>query len=100
MGRNLVAATFPILRYATGAVDWFRNQGIDADAIVIAAQTPHGELRAPQRGDNARDDLRWIVALDLNAAKLGRAQAAETLQREGGKLLKRIPDDLPVTTRR
>ena len=96
---NFVAATFPILPYATGAVDWFRNQGIDADAIVIAAQPPQGGLRAPQRGDNMRSDLKWVVALDLDAAKIGKAQALETLRREGGVLLKHVPDDLPVASR-
>ena len=97
---QFVAALFPILRYATGAVDWFRNQAIDPDAIVIAAQSPQGDLRAPQRGDNMRTDLKWVVALNLDEAKIGRAQALATLQREGGVILKRIPDDLPVTNRR
>ena len=99
MARNLVAATFSMLRYATGAVDWFRNQGIEADAIIIAAQTPQGELREPQRGDNARSDLQWVVALDLDASRFGRTQALETLRREGGTILKRIPRDLPGLAR-
>ncbi|HLW38263.1 MAG TPA: hypothetical protein VKR99_07520 [Candidatus Eremiobacteraceae bacterium] len=97
---NFVAATFPLLRYATGAVDWFRNQAIAPDAIVIAAQPPQGGLRLPQRGDNMRSDLKWVVALDLDAAAIGRQQALETLQREGGVILKHIPDDLPVASRR
>lgn len=97
---NFVAATFPLLRYATGAVDWFRNQAIDPDAIVIAAQPSQGGLRLPQRGDNMRSDLKWVVALDLDAAAISKRQALETLQREGGVLLKHIPDDLPVASRR
>ncbi|MDQ6825058.1 MAG: hypothetical protein M3007_06305, partial [Candidatus Eremiobacteraeota bacterium] len=66
---NYVAASFPLMGYATGAIDWFRNQAIDPDAIVVAAVPPGGQPRAPQRGDNARSDLRWIVALDLDAAR-------------------------------
>lgn len=97
---NFVAATFSLLRYATGAVDWFRNQAIESEAIVIAARTPGGGWRLPQRGDNARPDLQWLVALDLDAANVGKEQALETLRREGGDILKQIPPDLPVASRR
>ncbi|MDQ6766742.1 MAG: hypothetical protein M3Z41_02940 [Candidatus Eremiobacteraeota bacterium] len=89
---NYIAASFPLMSYATGAIDWFRNQAIDPDAIVVAAVPPGGQPRAPQRGDNARSDLRWIVALDLDAARIPRDVAAEALRREGGKLLAQIPD--------
>lgn len=92
----MVAATFSMLRYATGAVDWFRNQAIEPSAITIAAQPPRGKLRLPQAGDNRRDDLTWVVALDLDAAKISRDVALDTLRREGGKILPRIPDDLPA----
>ncbi len=99
MANNRVAAVFPMLRYATGAVDWFRNQAIEPDAIIVAARQPNGDLRPPQRGDNLRSDLEWIVALDLDAARIERAVALATLQREGGSILKHIPE-LPVETGR
>ena len=96
---NYVAASFPIMRYATAAVDWFLNQAIDPDAIVIAAVPPDGRARAPQRGDSERTDLTWIVALDLTAAAIPRSVALATLKREGGKRLAQIPA-LPVAARR
>jgi hypothetical protein len=96
---NYVAASFPLMRYATGAVDWFLNQAIDPDAIVIAAVPPDGRARAPQRGDSARTDLTWIVALDLDAADISRSVALATLKREGGKKLSQIPA-LPVAAKR
>jgi hypothetical protein len=89
--RRLVAASFDVLGQATGAVDWFRNQGTDPDAILIAAVAPGEKPRAPQRGDNRRTDLRWIVALDLAAAPVAYRQAADTLQREGGALMAELP---------
>ncbi|MBV8203744.1 MAG: hypothetical protein JOY87_06490 [Candidatus Eremiobacteraeota bacterium] len=88
---NYVAASFPLLRYATGAIDWFRNQAIDANAIAVAAVTPDGTMRAPQRGDNLRSDLEWIVALDLSKARIPRAVAVATFAREGGKTLASVP---------
>lgn len=100
MSRHLVAAAFGSLRHATGAVDWFRNQGISPDAIVIGAQSPDGRLRAPQRGDNLLHDLRWVVALDLDASRFDKAVALATLTREGGAILKNIPPDLPLTEQR
>jgi hypothetical protein len=96
---NYVAASFPLMRYATGAVDWFTNQAIDPDAIVIAAVPPDGRPRAPQRGDSARTDLTWIVALDLGAANISRSVALATLKREGGKKLSQIPA-LPIVAKR
>jgi hypothetical protein len=89
--RTLVAASFDVLGQATGAVDWFRNQGTSPDAILIAAVPPGEKPRAPQRGDNRRTDLRWIVALDLDAAPVAYRQAADTLQREGGALMAELP---------
>ncbi len=89
---NFVAASFSLMRYATGAIDWFRNQAISPDAIIVAAIGPDGRARAPQRGDNERTDLRWIVALDLDAARIPRAVAAATLRREGGKRVAQVPD--------
>lgn len=88
---DYVAASFPILRYATGAIDWFRNQAIDAQAIAVAAVGPDGTLRAPQRGDNSRADLQWIVALDLRIARIPRSVALATFTREGGTPLATVP---------
>jgi hypothetical protein len=96
---NYVAASFSLLRYANGAIDWFRNQAIDPDAIIVAAVPPDGQPRAPQRGDNMRADVTWIVALNLDAAKIRRDVAIAALRREGGKLLAKIPD-LPEMTKR
>jgi hypothetical protein len=96
---NYVAASFSLLRYATAAIDWFRNQAIDPNAILVAAVTPDGQSRAPQRGDNMRTDVRWIVALDLDAAHIRRDVAAAALKREGGKLTRQIPD-LPELVKR
>jgi hypothetical protein len=89
---NFVAASFPLMRYATGAIDWFRNQAVDPGAIAVAAIGPDGKLRAPQRGDNSRDDVQWIVAIDLRAARIPRAVALATFTREGGKPLATVPE--------
>jgi hypothetical protein len=89
---DYVAASFVFLESATGAIDWFRNQAIEPSAILVAAVPPDGRLRAPQAGDNARRDLRWIVALDLDAARISRTVALDTFRREGGKVLARVPE--------
>lgn len=88
---QVVVAEFPQMRYATAAIDWFRNQGIDAEAIGAFAVPPGGQPRPPRPGDNQRDDLTWIVSLDLARAKLPRRVATDTMKREGGKLLAAVP---------
>jgi hypothetical protein len=93
---NYVAASFPLLRYATAAIDWFRNQAIDPDAIIVAAVPPDERPRAPRRGDNMRADVTWIVALDLDAARIRRDVAVAAMRREGGKLLANIPELLEI----
>lgn len=85
------AASFALLRDATAAIDWFRNQGIAPESILVAAQQPGEHPRAPQRGDNARTDLTWIVALDLAQTTLPPDVVRGTLQREGGKNLSALP---------
>lgn len=85
------AASFALLRDATAAIDWFRNQRIDPAAIVVAVQAPGHRLRWPQRGDNQRADLTWFVALDLEAIRLPRAIIRDAFQREGGKNLSHAP---------
>jgi len=85
------AASFTLLRDATAAIDWFRNQGIAPEFILVAAQPPGEPPRAPRRGDNLRTDLTWVVALDLQAAALPRSVVRGTFQREGGKNLSRVP---------
>jgi hypothetical protein len=87
-----IAAHFKELGQATGAIDWFRNQAIDASAIGAFAVPPDGQPRPPRAGDNARTDLGWIVSLDLDQAKITRQDAADTLRREGGSLIGRAPD--------
>jgi hypothetical protein len=88
---QVVVAEFPQMRYATAAIDWFRNQGIEPDAIGVFAVPPGGQPRAPRPGDNQRDDLRWIVSLDVSRAKIERRVAIDALKREGGKLLAHAP---------
>ena len=79
------------MRHATAAVDWFRNQAIAPEAIGVFAVTPDQKLRAPQAGDNRRTDLQWIVSLDLSRANIEKRVALETMRREGGALLKKLP---------
>jgi hypothetical protein len=88
---DVVAAQFTQMRYATGAIDWFRNQGIDPAAIGAYAVPPGGQPRAPRAGDNRRDDLTWIVSLDLSRAQIERRVAIDAMKREGGTLLARAP---------
>lgn len=82
---NYIAASFPLTRNATGAIDWFRNQSIEPQAIVALAVPPDGRPRPPQRGDASRTDVHWIVGLDLDAARISRSVAAAALRRQGGK---------------
>ena len=88
---NVIAASFAQMREATGAIDWFRNQGIDAPAIGAYAVPPGGHARPPRPGDNQRDDLTWIVSLDLARSAIERSVAIATMRREGGTMLARPP---------
>lgn len=88
---QVIAARFAQMRYATSAIDWFRNQGIDAAAIGAFAVPPGGQPRAPRPGDNQRDDLTWIVSLDLARAKINRRVAIDAMKREGGTLIANAP---------
>jgi hypothetical protein len=79
------AATFAQLRDATAAIDWFRNQGIEPAAIIVAVAPPGERPRPLERGDNQRTDLLWYVALDLAQARLPLPVIRATFRREGGK---------------
>ena len=88
---SIVAATFETVRNATAAVDWFRNQGTDPDAIGISALPPGEQARTPRPGDNRRTDLAWVVTIDLNRAPVSRQIAIEALKRQGGKISPHAP---------
>jgi len=86
MSTNAVRAVFSSASNATAAIDWFANQGIDPDAIHVAA-AQRGERPRPTRpGDNRRDDLTWVVTLDLDRARIAKRIAVETMKREGGTM--------------
>jgi hypothetical protein len=86
---GILSARFATLRQATAAVDWLRNQAVHPDVISVDVLAPGLGARAPQRGDNLRADLRWIVSVDVDRAPLSARVAADALRREGGKLLRR-----------
>jgi hypothetical protein len=94
---SYAAASFRLLRDATAAIDWFRNQGIEPECIIVNAQAPGEQLRPPQRGDNMRTDLTWFVALNLEATKLPATVVRNTLVREGGKLVNWNPKFSPAS---
>jgi len=84
--REEISAVFDSVRNATAAVDWFRNQATDPDAISIAALTPGQPPRPTRAGDNLRTDLSWRVTIDVSRAPFGKRLAVETFKREGGKV--------------
>lgn len=88
---NIVAAVFDSVRNATGAVDWFRNQGTVPDAITITALPPGEAPRPTQSGDNQRTGLSWFVSVDVGRAPVTKQIAAETMKREGGKITGPLP---------
>ncbi len=91
-----IAAAFTLLRDATAAIDWLRNQGVAPHRIQVAVRDPgDGGLRPPARGDERRSDLTWFVGIDPQAAGLPVSVIRDALQREGGRLLPttfRLPD--------
>jgi hypothetical protein len=91
-----IAAAFTLLRDATAAIDWLRNQGVAPQLIQVAVRDPgDGGLRSPMRGDDRRRDLTWFVGIDTRAAGLPASVVRDALRREGGRLLPptfRIPD--------
>lgn len=84
--KDTVTAVFTSIRYATAAVDWFRNQGTIPDAIGIMALPPGESPRPTRAGDNQRTDLSWRVSVDTSRAPFGPRLAMETMKREGGRL--------------
>jgi len=83
---EIVTAVFPSLRYATGAVDWFRNQGTIPDAITIMALPPGEAARPTRPGDNRRTGLSWVVGIDVSRSPITRQLALEAMKREGGRI--------------
>jgi hypothetical protein len=86
---DIVIATFTAVRNATAAVDWFRNQRVDPQAISIMALPPGEQARPTQPGDNRRTDLAWQVSIDLRRSGIDRRVAVETMRREGGSVARR-----------
>ena len=84
---DVVTATFTVPRAATAAVDWFLNQAIEHDAVSVRVAAGDEAPRPTRAGDNRRDDLTWIVSVDVQRARLKKRIAVETMKREGGTLL-------------
>jgi|GEM_PF-3124484 len=91
---NKVAARYEQIRQLTAAVDWFRNQAVEPDALTIWAVTPERKLRPPRAGDNRRTDLAWILSVDLSRAKIEKRIAVEALRREGGYVYRFTPEGI------
>ena len=83
---DVVTATFTLPRAATAAVDWFLNQAIDRDAVTVQVAAGDQRPRPTRAGDNRRNDLTWIVSIDVQRARLKKKIAVETMKREGGTL--------------
>ncbi len=84
-----ITAEFSSARYATAAIDWFQNQALAPEAIDVLIVAPGQPPRPPRRGDNARDDLRWLVSVNLDRSAVTRRVAIDAMRREGGKLVAR-----------
>lgn len=83
---DVVTATFTLPRAAVAAVDWFLNQAIDRDAVTVRVASGDERPRPTRAGDNRRNDLTWIVSIDVQRARLKKRIAVETMKREGGTL--------------
>jgi len=83
---DVVTATFALPRGATAAVDWFLNQAIDRAAVTVRVAAGGEPPRPTRAGDNRRDDLTWIVSIDVQRARIRKRVAVETMKREGGSL--------------
>ncbi len=83
-----------MLRAATAAMDWFTNQAVSSGSLSVRAVPRGAEPRLPQRGDNARTDMTWIVAVDAARAGLARWEILDAIARQGGKLLAFVPQSL------
>ena len=94
MKDDMIAARFADVNSATAAIDWFTNQALPEGALRIFTQLPNAKPRAPRAGDSARADVSWIVAVDLDRAKIPKADVLATIRREGGAVLSEVPSGI------
>jgi hypothetical protein len=94
MRDDVIAARFDNVNSASAAIDWFTNQALPEGALRIFAQQPNARPRAPRAGDNARTDVSWIVAVDVDRAKITKADVLATMRREGGAVLAEVPSGI------
>jgi len=90
----VIAAKFARMGDASAALGWFTNQALPVGSLRIFAVQGSSAPRAPKAGDDARRDVTWIVAVDIDRARLRKIDALDTLRREGGAVLARLPDGM------
>jgi len=94
MRDDVIAARFANVNSATAAIDWFTNQALPEGSLQIYAQQPNSRPRAPRAGDNARADVSWIVTVDVDRARIPKADVLATMRREGGAVLAEAPSGI------
>ena len=94
MRDDVISARFANVNSATAAIDWFTNQALPDGALRIYVQQPNSKPRAPRAGDNMRADVTWIVAIDVDIARIPKADVLATMRREGGAVLAEVPSGI------
>jgi hypothetical protein len=94
MRDDVIAARFSNVNSASAAIDWFTNQALPEGALRIFAQQPNSWPRAPRAGDNTRSDVSWIVTVDVDRARIPKADVLATMRREGGAVLAEVPSGI------